>query len=95
MRYVVSEIILSTLKDMNPHYPEVTAERLATFNELKKEIEAELPKKSTVISSIPVAQESDKKAKKKAVKEKAVKKTEKKPAKKPEKKKEKKKVSSK
>ena len=91
MRYVVSEIILSTLKDMNPHYPE----RLATFNELKKEIEAELPKKSTVISSIPVAQESDRKAKKKAVKEKAVKKTEKKPAKKPEKKKEKKKVSSK
>ncbi len=45
MRYVVSEIILATLQDMDPRYPEVTEERLAEFAELKKEIEAELPQK--------------------------------------------------
>ena len=43
MRYVVSEIILSTLEDMNPKYPKVTEERLKEFNELKKNILAELP----------------------------------------------------
>ena len=42
MRYVVSEIILKTLEDMDPKYPEVTAERLAQFHELKKEIEKEI-----------------------------------------------------
>ena len=35
MRYVVSEIILSTLQDMDPRYPEVTQERLATFSTYK------------------------------------------------------------
>ncbi len=78
MRYVVSEIILATLKDMDPHYPEVTAERLETFKQLKEVIEAELPKKSTVISSIPVAEGTEKKSKKKAEKEKTAKKNEKK-----------------
>ena len=64
MRYVVSEIILATLKDMNPKYPEVTKERLEAFAQLKKEIEAELPKQSVSISSIPVASEkTDKKDK--------------------------------
>ncbi len=42
MRYVVSEIILATLKDMDPQYPVVTKERLDTFAQLKAEIEAEL-----------------------------------------------------
>lgn len=35
MRYVVSEIILATLQDMDPRYPEVTQERLATFSTYK------------------------------------------------------------
>lgn len=43
MRYVVSEIIRSTLEDMNPQYPKVTEERLKAFADLKKDIEAELP----------------------------------------------------
>ena len=43
MRYVVSEIILDTLKEMNPQYPEVTKERLETFAKLKEEILSELP----------------------------------------------------
>jgi len=42
MRYVVSEIVLKTLKDMDPHYPEVTKERLETFAEYKKQLEKEL-----------------------------------------------------
>ena len=42
MRYIVSEIILHTLREMDPHYPEVTEERKATFAELKTKIEAEL-----------------------------------------------------
>ena len=43
MRYVVSEIILATLKDMDPRYPEVTEERLATFAQYKEELLKELP----------------------------------------------------
>ncbi|MBR2768814.1 MAG: hypothetical protein IKD68_07765, partial [Solobacterium sp.] len=58
MRYVVSEIILDTLKEMDPHYPEVTQERLDTFAQLKKEIEAELPVK---IPTIPTLEEAEKK----------------------------------
>ena len=42
MRYVVSEIILDTLKDMDPEYPEVTEERLATFEQYRTALEAEL-----------------------------------------------------
>ncbi len=42
MRYVVSEIILQTLKDMDPHYPEVTAERKEHFEALKLALEKEL-----------------------------------------------------
>ena len=42
MRYVVSEIILDTLKDMDPHYPEVTEDRMERFGEIKKALEAEL-----------------------------------------------------
>ena len=47
MRYVVSEIILSTLKDMDPRYPEVTADRLATFAKYKEELLKELPEDNT------------------------------------------------
>ncbi|MBQ1383265.1 MAG: hypothetical protein IIY73_05075 [Solobacterium sp.] len=43
MRYVVSEIILATLNEMNPQYPEVTSERLEVFRKLKEEILSELP----------------------------------------------------
>ncbi len=43
MRYVVSEIILATLKEMDPRYPEVTADRLATFAKYKEELLKELP----------------------------------------------------
>ncbi|MBQ3967969.1 MAG: polyphosphate kinase 2 family protein [Lachnospiraceae bacterium] len=42
MRYVVSEIILATLKDMDPKFPEVTKERLETFAKYKEELQKEL-----------------------------------------------------
>ena len=42
MRYVVSEIILQILKDMNPQYPEVTDERKDKFEALKNALEKEL-----------------------------------------------------
>ena len=44
MRYVVSEIILQTLKDMDPKYPEVTPERLAEFAGYKTILEKEMSK---------------------------------------------------
>ena len=44
MRYVVSEIILHTLEKMNPHYPEVTKERLEQFADYKEQLEKELKK---------------------------------------------------
>ncbi len=65
MRYVVSEIILDTLKDMDPHYPEVTEERLNKFHELEKSILAELPQQSVNAKSIPVYTEEPKKKKEK------------------------------
>ena len=43
MRYVVSEIILATLNEMNPQYPAVTPERLEVFRKLKEEILSEVP----------------------------------------------------
>ena len=43
MRYAVSEIILATLKDMDPRFPEVTADRLATFAGYREELLKELP----------------------------------------------------
>ncbi len=42
MRMVVSEIILATLKDMDPHYPEVTKERLAEFDGYREKLQEEL-----------------------------------------------------
>ena len=42
MRYVVSEIILSTLEDMNPQYPKVTKERLEEFDTYRKALEKEI-----------------------------------------------------
>lgn len=42
MRYIVSEIIMETLKDMNPKYPVVTKERLAEFAGYQKQLEKEL-----------------------------------------------------
>lgn len=42
MRYVVSEIILQTLQDMDPHYPTVTKERLAEFEGYRQKLQEEL-----------------------------------------------------
>jgi len=42
MRYVVSEIILHTLEDMDPHYPEVTQARLEEFARYREQLEKEL-----------------------------------------------------
>lgn len=44
LRYVVSEIVLATLKDMDPKYPEVTKDRLKEFEQYRTELEAELGK---------------------------------------------------
>lgn len=44
MRYAVSEIILATLQEMDPRFPEVTKERLATFAKYKEDLLKELPK---------------------------------------------------
>ena len=44
MRYVVSEIILHTLQEMDPKYPEVTKERLEEFAGYKEVLEKELGK---------------------------------------------------
>jgi hypothetical protein len=44
MRYLVSEIILSVLQDMNPQYPEVTEERRKEFERYRKELVNELKK---------------------------------------------------
>jgi len=74
MRYVVSEIILATLKEMDPHYPTVTKERLETFQALKEEIESELPKQVRTMKSIPVASEEKTKKGKTEKKEKKTKK---------------------
>ncbi len=45
MRYIVSEIILETLKEMDPKYPKVTRERLEEFAGYKEALEKELGKK--------------------------------------------------
>ncbi len=45
MRLIVSEIILHTLKEMDPQYPTVTKERLKEFDEYKEILEKELGKK--------------------------------------------------
>ena len=63
MRFVVSEIILATLKDMDPRYPEVTADRLATFAKYKEELLKELP------ADTAPKPEKKKKSKKKDAKE--------------------------
>jgi PPK2 family polyphosphate:nucleotide phosphotransferase len=44
MRLVVSEIILHTLKDMDPKYPTVTEDRLREFAGFKAELQKELGK---------------------------------------------------
>ena len=61
MRYVVSEIILATLKDMDPQYPEVTPDRLATFAKYREELLKELPADYT---NKPAKKKKDKKKKK-------------------------------
>lgn len=63
MRYVVSEIILATLKDMDPRYPEVTADRLATFAKYKEELLKEIPEGG---APKPAKKKEDKKKKKAA-----------------------------
>ena len=45
MRLVVSEIILHTLKEMDPQYPEVTAQRLEEFDSYKEELKDEMNEK--------------------------------------------------
>ncbi|MBQ9327392.1 MAG: hypothetical protein IJ225_02500 [Solobacterium sp.] len=65
MRYVVSEIILSTLKDMDPKYPEVTEERLEVFQQLKEEIKRDLPLQDVKASVIPTYNSPKEKKKKK------------------------------
>ncbi len=47
MRYVVSEIILDTLKDMDPKFPEVTPERLEEFEEWRQMLLKEIPEKKS------------------------------------------------
>ncbi|MCR5536373.1 MAG: polyphosphate kinase 2 family protein [Succinivibrio sp.] len=42
MRYVVSEIILKTLEDMDPQYPSVTKARLETFKAYQVELQREI-----------------------------------------------------
>ena len=44
MRYIVSEVIKDTLTDMDPKYPEVTAERKAEFAQYKAELKKEIKK---------------------------------------------------
>ena len=62
MRYVVSEIILSVLEDMNPQYPEVTQERINEFEQYRVAIVNELAESAK--------KDPDKAAKRKADKEK-------------------------
>ncbi|MBR2595896.1 MAG: hypothetical protein IKE06_06185 [Solobacterium sp.] len=64
MRYVVSEIILDTLKEMDPQYPEVTKERLEVFAKLKEEILAELPPEEEKKKKKDKKEKKDKKNKK-------------------------------
>ena len=59
MRLVVSEIILQTLKDMDPQYPEVTEQRLEEFDSYKEELEDEMNEKDP-----DRKEKKDKKAKK-------------------------------
>ncbi|MBO4515053.1 MAG: polyphosphate kinase 2 family protein [Lachnospiraceae bacterium] len=58
MRYVVSEIILATLKEMDPRFPEVTKERLATFEGYKEEILKELGKETKEAKKTKEAKDS-------------------------------------
>ena len=44
MRYIVSEIILRVLEDMDPKYPKVSKERLEQFAQYREELEKELGK---------------------------------------------------
>ena len=66
MRYVVSEIILATLNDMDPRYPEVTEDRLATFAKYREELLKELPEDG---ASEPGKKKKDKDKKKKKTSE--------------------------
>ena len=74
MRYVVSEIILDTLKDMDPQYPTVTKERLEQFSDIKKVLDRELgnvdkpDKKGSKKADKKAAKKADKKSDKKAAK---------------------------
>lgn len=89
MRYAVSEIILATLQEMDPQFPEVTPERLATFAKYKEDLLKELPteekkpaKKETKAKGAAAKKAKTAKAAPKDAK-KPVKKPVKKPAKKP------------
>lgn len=45
MRYVVSEIILDNLRDMDPRYPVVTKDRMKHFADLRDQLLEEIPEK--------------------------------------------------
>jgi len=62
MRYVVSEIILSVLEDMNPKFPEVTSERLEEFEQYRVALSSELNLEDKKMPE--KAEKSDKKKKK-------------------------------
>lgn len=42
MRYLVSQIILDTLKDINPKFPKVSAQMMENFDEARETLETEL-----------------------------------------------------
>ena len=75
MRYVVSEIILSVLEDMDPQYPEVTKERLNEFEQYRVAIVNELeesakkdPEKAAKRKAEKEQEKAEKEAKKAAKK---------------------------
>ncbi len=76
MRYVVSEIILATLQEMDPRYPTVTPERLESFEKYRQELLKELPADSAPIME---KKKKDKKASEKQPAEKGKKKKTEKP----------------
>ncbi len=64
MRYIVSEIILATLRDMDPQYPEVSKERLATFAQYKDALVKELGIEADITEKKSEKKKSGKKNKK-------------------------------
>lgn len=68
MRYLVSEIILKTLQDMHPQYPEVTGERLARFREIGEELQQQLDSTSSRKKQAQKKEKAEKDSKKRRAK---------------------------